>query len=133
LQNSLFFLPYGRVKTQNTGSLAVHTVEGVISHRQASFAAGSDSQYLPPLTGQVANNQIRRLDIVADAASSNGSNYHFLEQGGISGWIPVSGQYKPAAPGFPYNQEADGYTCHKTLTLFSDFLFFPENQYVLRF
>ncbi|WP_157282847.1 hypothetical protein [Pedobacter antarcticus] len=46
-------------------------------------------------------------DLLADAGYSNGSNYNFLEQRGITGWIPVFGKYKPEIEGFPYNKEKE--------------------------
>lgn len=95
--------------------MAVDTAEGVISHVQADFADGRDSQYLPHLALQVQDrlkeSQLLLHDLLADAAYSNGSNYAFLEQRGITGWIPVFGMYKPEIAGFPYNKEADQYTC----------------------
>jgi hypothetical protein len=95
--------------------MAVDTAEGVISHVQADFADGRDSQYLPSLVIQVQDrlkaSQLLMQDLLADAAYANGSNYAFLEQRGITGWIPVCGMYKPEVAGFPYNKEADQYTC----------------------
>jgi hypothetical protein len=73
-------------------SLAVDTAKGVISHVQADFADGRDSQYLPGLVIQVQDrlkeSQLLMQDLLADAAYANGSNYAFLEQRGITGWIP---------------------------------------------
>ena len=96
-------------------SMAVDTAEGVISHVQADFADGRDSQYLPRLVMQVQDrlkeSQLLLQDLLADAAYANGSNYAFLEQRGITGWIPVFGMYKPEIAGFPYDKEADQYTC----------------------
>lgn len=95
--------------------MAVDTAEGVISHVQADFADGRDSQYLPRLVMQVQNrlkeSQLLMQDLVADTAYANGSNYAFLEQRGITGWIPVFGMYKPAVENFPYKKELDQYTC----------------------
>jgi len=50
-------------------------------------------------------------DLLADTGYSNGSNYSFLEQKGITGWVPVFGMYKPVVSDFIYNQETDEYTC----------------------
>ncbi|MFN3137551.1 MAG: transposase [Allomuricauda sp.] len=50
-------------------------------------------------------------DLLADAGYSNGSNYDFLEQRKVTGWIPVFGKYKPKIDGFPYNKEKDEYSC----------------------
>ena len=96
-------------------SMAVDTAEGVISHVQADFADGRDSPYLPRLVMQLQDrlkaSQLLLQDLLADAAYSNGSNYAFLEQRGITGWIPVFGMYKPEVAGFPYDKENDQYTC----------------------
>jgi len=96
-------------------SMAVDTAEGVISHMQADFADGRDSQYLPEITRQLQirlkENELPMTDLLADTGYSNGSNYSFLEQKGITGWVPVFGMYKPVVPSFIYNQETDEYTC----------------------
>ncbi len=96
-------------------SMAVDTAEGVISHIQADFADGRDSQYLTDIGLKVQNrlrkNELIMTDILADAGYSNGSNYDFLEQRKLTGWIPVFGKYKPKIDGFPYNKEKDEYSC----------------------
>jgi transposase len=100
-------------------SMAVDTAEGVISHIQADFADGRDSQYLPSISMQVQNrlkkNELAMTDLLADAGYSNGSNYNFLEQRKITGWIPVFGKYKPEIEGFPYNKEKDRCPMNKPL------------------
>ena len=96
-------------------SMSVDTAEGVISHIQADFADGRDSQYLTDISLQIQNrlqkNELIMTDLLADAGYSNGSNYDFLEQGKVTGWIPVFGKYKPKIDGFPYNKEKDEYSC----------------------
>lgn len=96
-------------------SMAVDTAEGVISHIQADFADGRDSQYLPAITQELQNrlkeNELTIANLLADTGYSNGSNYSFLEQKGVTGWIPVFGMFKPVVPGFTYNKETDEYTC----------------------
>ncbi|MBJ6120074.1 IS1182 family transposase [Pontibacter sp. BT310] len=96
-------------------SMAVDTAQGVISHIQADFADGRDSQYLPNLTEQVQSRLLTHgllmQDLLADAGYSNGSNYYFLELRGITAWIPVFGMYKPEINGFPYDKKTDQYTC----------------------
>ncbi len=96
-------------------SMAVDTARGVISHIRSDFADGRDSQHLPSLVTQVQSrlkaNALLMQDLLADAGYSNGSNYSMLEQQGIIGWIPVFGKYKPEIEGFPYDKEADEYTC----------------------
>jgi transposase len=96
-------------------SLAVDTAEGVISHVQADFADGRDSQCLPDITRKLqqrlSHNELRLEEILADTGYSNGSNYALLEQWKITGYIPVFGQYKPLIEGFPYDPEGDYFTC----------------------
>jgi transposase len=96
-------------------SMAVDTAQGVVSHIQAGFADGRDSQYLPNISLQVQSrlkrNELKMTDLLADAGYSNGFNYHFLEQRKITGWIPAFGMYKPETEGFPYNKEKDEYRC----------------------
>ena len=96
-------------------SLAVDTAEGVISHVQADFADGRDSQCLPDialkLQQRLAHNELRLEEILADTGYSNGSNYALLEQWKITSWIPVFGHYKPQIEGFPYDPEGDQFTC----------------------
>jgi transposase len=96
-------------------SMAVDTAEGVISHIQADFADGRDSQYLTDIGLRVQNrlrkSELVMTDLLADAGYSNGSNYDFLEQGKVTGWIPVFGKYKPEIEGFSYNKEKDQYSC----------------------
>ena len=96
-------------------SMAVDTAEGVISHIQADFADGRDSQYLADIGLKVQNrlrkNELIMTDLLADAGYSNGGNYDFLEQRKVTGWIPVFGKYKPKIDGFPYNREKVEYSC----------------------
>jgi len=96
-------------------SLAVDTAKGVISQVQADYADGRDSQYLPAITlrlqRRLLDNELRLKELLADGGYSNGFNYAFLEQRKVTGWIPVFGQYKPEIEGFPYDQEADQFTC----------------------
>ena len=96
-------------------SMSVDTAQGVISHIQADFADGRDSQYLPGLASRVQDrlvkNELRMTDLLADAGYSNGYNYQFLEQQNITAWIPVFGMFKPEVEGFTYDKEADQFTC----------------------
>jgi transposase len=96
-------------------SLAVDTAEGVISHVQADFADSRDSQCLPGITLKLQQrleaNELHLQEIIADTGYSNGSNYAFLEQHQLTGWIPVFGKYKPQIEGFPYESENDQFTC----------------------
>nr|WP_240625680.1 transposase [Spirosoma pollinicola] len=96
-------------------SLAVDTAEGIISHVQADFADGRDSQSLPDITRKLqqrlVHNELRLEEILADTGYSNGGNYALLEGWKITGWIPVFGKYKPQIDGFPYDPVADQFIC----------------------
>ncbi len=112
-------------------SMAVDTAEGVISHIQADFADGRDSQYLKDIgmktQFRLRKNELEMTDLLADAGYSNGSNYDFLEQRKVTGWIPVFGKYKPRIEGFPYNREKDEYRCPMDRPL--PFKGFSTNKY----
>ena len=112
-------------------SMAVDTAEGVISHIQADFADGRDSQYLKDIglktQGRLGKNGLTMTDLLADAGYSNGSNYDFLEQRRVTGWIPVFGKYKPEIEGFPYNKERNEYRCPMDRPL--PFKGFSTNKY----
>lgn len=66
------------------------TAQGVISHVQADFANGRDSQSLPSITlklqQRLAHNQLRLEELLADSGYSNGRNYALLE-----GWNITDG------------------------------------------
>jgi transposase len=106
----------GKVRALNyLCSLAVDTTHGIISHVQADLADSRDSIHLPGLVTQLRQRLLAHglplQDLVADTNYSNGVNYALLEQQGITPWIPVFGQYKPAVEGFPYNVETDSFMC----------------------
>jgi len=96
-------------------SVTVDTATGIISHIQADFADRRDSIHLPGLVPhlqtRLAANGLTLRDFVADAGYSNGFNYAFLEQRGVTAWIPVFGAYKPVAEGFTYEAEAAAFRC----------------------
>jgi transposase len=96
-------------------SVAVDTASGIISHIQADFADRRDSLHLPDLVPRLqtrlATNKLTLRDFVADTGYSNGFNYAFLEQRGVTPWIPVFGAYKPAPAGFTYEADVDAFRC----------------------
>ncbi|MGI4872706.1 MAG: IS1182 family transposase [Janthinobacterium lividum] len=96
-------------------SVAVDTARGLISHIQADFADRRDSaqvpELVPRLQARLVANELTLRDFVADTGYSNGFNYAFLEQRGITPWIPVFGHYQPAAEGFAYEPAADAFRC----------------------
>jgi hypothetical protein len=96
-------------------SLAVDTATGVISHIQADLADSRDCLHLPALVprlqARLRAQDLTLRDFVADTGYSNGFNYAFLEQRGITPWIPVFGPYKPTVEGFTYEPATDAYRC----------------------
>jgi transposase len=96
-------------------SVAVDTASGIISHIQADFADRRDSTYVPELVPRLqtrlATNELTLREFIADTGYSTGFNYAFLEQRGITPWIPVFGHYKPAPEGFTYEAEVDAFRC----------------------
>lgn len=96
-------------------SLAVDPAKGVISHIQADLADSRDSLHLPGLIerlqARLLTNEVPLRDVVADTNYSNGFNYAFLEQRGITAWIPASKLYKPSIEGFTYLPEEKAYQC----------------------
>ena len=95
--------------------MAVDEGTGVISHIQADFADRRDSTHLPDFVRQLQTrltaNDLTLRDFVADTGYSNGFNYAFLEQRGVTPWIPVFGAYKPVAEGFTYEAKVDAFRC----------------------
>ncbi|MGI4824454.1 MAG: transposase [Janthinobacterium lividum] len=96
-------------------SLAVDPATGIISHVQADFADARGSAHLPHLVrglqARLKRSDLALRDLVADTGYSNGYNYAFLEQGGITPWILVVGAYKPEVEGFTYHAQTDEYRC----------------------
>jgi hypothetical protein len=96
-------------------SMSVDVSEGVISHIQADYADGRDSQYLPSIVSSLQDklkrNHLAMTDLMADTGYSNGYNYEFLEKRNIKAWIPTFGAFKPAVDGFVYDRQNDQYTC----------------------
>ena len=94
-------------------NLAVDTAYGV--NTQADFADSRDSVHLPSLVGHLQPRLLAQglhwHELLADAGYANGSNYAFLEERGITPWIPVFGQYKAQIEGFTYDLATDAYTC----------------------
>jgi transposase len=106
----------GKVRALNYRcSLAVDTASGLISHVQADLADSRDSVHLPRLVAQLQTRltaqQLPLREVLADTGYSNGFNYAFLEQRGITPWIPIFGKYKPVIEGFTYEPDRNAYRC----------------------
>jgi hypothetical protein len=63
------------------------------------------------LQTRLTQQQVPLREVLADAGYSNGFNYAFLEQRGITPWIPVFGKYKPVVEGFTYEPDQNAYRC----------------------
>jgi transposase len=93
-------------------SLAVDTATGLISHVQADLADSRDSVHLvEQLQTRLSQQQVPLREVLADTGYSNGFNYAFLEQRGITPWIPVFGKHKPVVEGFTYEPDQNAYRC----------------------
>jgi transposase len=106
----------GKVRALNyLCSLAVDTATGLISHVQADLADSRDSVHLPRLVAQLQTRltaqQLPLREVLADTGYSNGFNYAFLEQRGVTPWIPVFGKYKPVVEDFTYESDRNAYRC----------------------
>lgn len=102
-------------KLNYLSQMAVDTAHHVITHIHADFADKKDSQCLQAMTLEL-NDRLTNLgcsweELVADAGFSSGANYAFLEQLGLTSYIPPHGTYKGGPEGFIYNKEEDYWLC----------------------
>jgi transposase len=99
------------------GQLSVDTSNHIITGSCADFASKKDSQCLEKICDLTIENlkehHIEINQLLADTAYSSGKTLKYLEEKGISGWIPNFGQYKPKRDGFLYNEELDRYECQR--------------------
>ena len=76
-------------------SMAVDTAEGAVSHIQADFADGRDSQYPADISLKVRDrlgkNELVMTDLLADAGYSNGPTTIFSNNGRLPDGYPSSG------------------------------------------
>lgn len=102
---------------------AVDTQGHVITHVQADMGDRRDSDCLKGIVEKarerLAENGLAMEAVLADTNYSSGENYAWLEGNGITGWIPVFGQFKKARDGFGYDGATDTFACPqgKRLTL----------------
>lgn len=102
-------------KLNYLSQMAVDTAHHVITHIHADYANQKDNQCLQPMTLQLKNS-LNNLGLtwetlVADTGYSSGENYAFLEQLGLTSYIPPHGPYKGGPEGFIYNAEGDYWLC----------------------
>ncbi|MBK6642778.1 MAG: transposase [Bacteroidetes bacterium] len=97
--------------------IAVDDSFHVITGAVADYADKRDSECLPFVLKHTKQNlaqeQIKVEQIVADAAYSRGEALEYCEQNNIEPFIPNFGQYKSEREGFIYNKEKDQYECQR--------------------
>lgn len=98
-------------------SMSVDTAHHVITHIRANHADRKDSLNLIDMARQTRK-RLKRQDLVmdtilADTGYSNGENYKYLEDNGITGYIPTHGQYEGTREGFEYEPEHDRWRCRQ--------------------
>jgi transposase len=96
-------------------SVSVDKAQGVIAHVQADYADGKDSQFLisigESLQKRFKIHQLLLKKVVADAGYSSGENYQYLENRGITPYIPIHGQFTVEREGFSYDEQKDCFIC----------------------
>jgi transposase len=104
-------------KLNYMSQLSVDTGYHVITDIYAYHADKKDSQCLQDITNRLKKRLNKQgllwQNLLADTGYSDGRNYAFLEQIGLTSYIPPHGTYKGGPDGFVYNKEQDNYTCPK--------------------
>lgn len=102
-------------KLNYLSQMAVDTKSHVITHIQADYADRKDSQCLQQITEKLKwrlhSRGLKWKYLLADTGYSSGENYAYLEQKGITGFIPPHGTYKGGPDGFKYIKEGDYWVC----------------------
>ena len=102
-------------KLNYMSQLSVDTGHHVITDITAYHADKKDSQCLQEITVRLKErlNKSGLLwqNLLADTGYSDGRNYAFLEDIGLTSYIPPHGTYKGGPAGFKYHKEDDYYTC----------------------
>jgi len=102
-------------KLNYLSQLGVDTSNHVITHISADYADKKDNQCLQSIIDKLKwRLQIRGLhweSLLADAGYSSGENYAYLEQKGITSYMPPHGTYKGGPEGFEYHKEGDYWLC----------------------
>ena len=108
----------GKARQMNYyAQIAVDDSFHVITGAVADYADKRDSECLPFVLEHTIQNlaqeQIKVEQIVADTAYSSGEALEYCEQNNIEPFIPNFGQYKSEREGFIYNKEKDQYECQR--------------------
>jgi transposase len=108
-------------KLNYMSQLSVDTGHHVITDIQAYHADKKDSQYLQDIVPRLKNRLNKQgllwQNLLADTGYSDGRNYAFLEEIGLTSYIPAHGTYKGGPDGFDYHKEQDNYTCPQGKTI----------------
>jgi transposase len=102
-------------KLNYMSQLTVDSAHHVITDIWAYHADKKDNQYLEDIVNRLKPRLHQQgllwQNCVADTGYSSGENYAFLEQVGLSSYIPLHGTYKGGPDGFIYNKGQDHYIC----------------------
>ena len=106
----------GKTRKLNYQSqLSVDTDHHVITHIGADLADKKDSQSLEDVVlktkKRLNGHGLMLTTVLADTGYSSGENYAFLEEHGLTGYIPAHGTYKGGPEGFVYQPEHDRWLC----------------------
>ena len=106
----------GKARKLNYQSqLSVDTDHHVITHIGADLADKKDSQSLEDVVlktkKRLNGHGLMLTTVLADTGYSSGENYAFLEEHGLTGYIPAHGTYKGGPEGFVYQPEHDRWLC----------------------
>ena len=96
-------------------NMSVDTSNHVITHIEADYADLKDSQtlkgFLNHMLPRMKKHDLRVSEILADAGYNSGANLKYIEELGITGYLPPHGQYEKEKPGFTFDQENNRYIC----------------------
>ena len=96
-------------------NVVVDKAHHVITHIQPDLADKRDSECLQNLVEEVkqrlAKHDLIPQNILADTNYSSGPNYAWLEQQGLTGWIPAHGAHDPDKKDLTYEPQTDSFLC----------------------
>lgn len=96
-------------------NMSVDTSNHVITHIESDYADLKDSQtligFLNNMLPRIKSQGLGVSEILADAGYNSGANLKFIEEQGITGYIPPHGQYEKEKPGFTFDPGNNRYIC----------------------